>query len=109
MPDHDPAARDVTLSAAPASRAGRNLPAAIGVGLGLGALVLISLFAYRPSFAVIVGLTVVYGSYELSKAIGHADIRVSLTPIVVGGVAMLVSAWLRGPKADLVIGGTEGR
>ncbi len=36
--------------AATTSRAGRNLPAAIAVGVGAGALIIGSLFAYRPSF-----------------------------------------------------------
>src|SRR4051812_19585730 len=40
------------------SRAGRNLPAAIGVGLGLGAVIIASLFLYRPSFAFIVAAAV---------------------------------------------------
>ncbi len=38
------------------SRAGRNLPAAIGVGLGLGALVLIPLYTVRWVFAVVVAV-----------------------------------------------------
>jgi phosphatidate cytidylyltransferase len=80
------------------SRAGRNLPAAIGVGLGLGAIIVPSLFVYRPSFAVIVGVIVVYGCYELSQAFQPSGIRVSLTPLLVGGAAMLIAAWERGPS-----------
>lgn len=84
------------------SRAGRDLPAAIGVGLGLVALLLASLFLYRPSFVVIVGLAVVYGCYELSKAISASGVRPALVPITVGGVAMLVAAWARGPDGLVV-------
>ncbi|MCU1656551.1 MAG: Phosphatidate cytidylyltransferase [Pseudonocardiales bacterium] len=84
------------------SRAGRNLPAAIGVGVGLGVVILASLFVYRPSFVVLIGLAVVYGSYELTKAIGHSGVRPSLSPIVVGGVAMLAAAWSRGPNGLVV-------
>jgi len=80
------------------SKAGRNLPAAIGVGLALGALILTSLFVYRPSFAVIVGLASAYGSYELAHAIAVTKVRVVLIPVVVGGTATLVAAWLRGPE-----------
>jgi phosphatidate cytidylyltransferase len=80
------------------SKAGRNLPAAIGVGLALGALILISLFAYRPSFAVIVGLAATYGSYELSRAIATTKVHVALVPVLAGGVASLVAAWFRGPQ-----------
>jgi phosphatidate cytidylyltransferase len=85
------------------SRAGRNLPAAIGVGVGLGALILASLFVYRPSFAFIVGIAVLYGCYELAKALGSAGIRPSLTPLLVGSAALLIGAWERGPSG-LVVG-----
>jgi phosphatidate cytidylyltransferase len=84
------------------SRAGRNLPAAIAVGLGLGGVILVSLFVYRPSFAILVGLAVVVGSYEMTRAFGRAGVHPSLTPIAVGGVAMLVAAWSRGPNGLVV-------
>jgi phosphatidate cytidylyltransferase len=87
---------------AKSSRAGRNLPAAIGVGLGLGAVIIASLFLYRPSFAVIVALAVGYGSYELTTAIGHSGVRPSLTPIVVGGLAMMAAGWSRGANGLVV-------
>ena len=41
------------VPAAPANthgRAGRNLPAAIGVGVGLGAWVILSLTFFKPAF-----------------------------------------------------------
>jgi phosphatidate cytidylyltransferase len=80
------------------SRAGRNLPAAIGVALGLAAIIVPSLFVYRPSFAFIVGVAVLYGCYELSHALRAAGIRVSLVPLMAGGVALLIAAWERGPS-----------
>jgi phosphatidate cytidylyltransferase len=93
----------VTQPAVP-SRAGRNLPAAIGVGLALGALIIASLFVYRPSFAVLVGIAATYGSYELSRAIGgSSSARVAVLPVLVGGVATLAAAWWRGPDG-LVLG-----
>jgi phosphatidate cytidylyltransferase len=85
------------------SRAGRNLPAAIGVGLGLAAVIVTSLFIYRPSFAFIVGIAVLYGCYELAHALRSAQIRVSLTPLMAGSVALLIAAWERGPSG-LVLG-----
>jgi phosphatidate cytidylyltransferase len=81
-----------------ASKAGRNIPAAIGVGVALGALILVSLFVYRPSFAVIVGIACAYGSYELAKAIGTTGVRVALLPVLIGGAATLIAAWMRGPE-----------
>lgn len=80
------------------SRAGRNLPAAIGVGVALGALILVTLFVYRPSFAVVVGVAVMVGSVELARALETTGIRISLAPVLAGGVATLVAAWFRGPE-----------
>lgn len=97
-----PRAEDNPVPAPESSRAGRDLPAAIGVGLALGAVIVISLFLYRPSFAVIVGLAALYGSYELAKAIASSGRRPSLVPILAGGVALLVAAWLRGPDGLVV-------
>jgi phosphatidate cytidylyltransferase len=83
-------------AAPPTSRAGRNLPAAIGVGLGLGAVIVATLFLYRPSFAYLVGAAILYGCYELSGALRAADIRITLLPLLAGSVVILVAAWLRG-------------
>ncbi len=62
-----------------------------------------SLFVYRPSFAFIVGIAVLYGCYELAQALATAGIRVSLAPLLVGSAAMLIAAWERGPSG-LVLG-----
>jgi phosphatidate cytidylyltransferase len=84
------------------SRAGRDLPAAIGVGLGLGALVLLTLFLYRPSFAILIGIGMVYACWELGRALQAGGIRISVVPIMVGGAASLVAAWERGPSGLVV-------
>ena len=85
------------------SRAGRNLPAAIAVGLGLAAVIIPSLFVWRPSFAFIVAVIVLYGCYELARALGTTGIRVSLAPLMVGSAALLIAAWERG-ASGLVLG-----
>ncbi len=87
----------------PVSRAGRNLPAAIAVGLGLGGLIIGTLFLWRPAFGMVAGLAVLYGCYELSKALAHGAFRITLLPLLVGSAAMLVAAWERGPSG-LVLG-----
>lgn len=97
-PQHDDGAPPLAAEVTRPTKAGRNLPAAIGVGLGLGALIVASLFVYRPSFAVLVGIASGYGSYELSKALTAAKVRVALVPVLLGGTATLVAAWLRGPQ-----------
>jgi phosphatidate cytidylyltransferase len=78
------------------------LRAAIGVGLGLGAIILATLFAYRPSFAVLVALAVGIGSYELTRAFAVSGARPALAPIAVGGVAMLAAAWSRGSQGLVI-------
>ena len=87
-PRPSPAPADAAAETPKKSRAGRNLPAAIAVAVALAGLIVATLFLYRPSFAIVVGLAVAYGSYELAKAFATADRHLSLAPIAVGGVAM---------------------
>jgi len=76
------------------SRAGRDLRSAIMVGVGLGALVLGSLFTVRQLFIGIVALAVAISVYELAGALKRsAGIQVALVPVLVGGQAMLWLAW----------------
>jgi phosphatidate cytidylyltransferase len=95
-PRPSPAPVDAATEQPKKSRAGRNLPAAIAVAVALAGLIIATLFLYRPSFAIVVGLAVAYGSYELAKAFATADRHLSLAPIAVGGVAMIAAAWERG-------------
>jgi phosphatidate cytidylyltransferase len=84
------------------SRAGRNLTAAIGVGLGLGAVVLLSLYLWKPAFLGVLALAVVLGVWELSNALAADGARVPVVPIAVGGLAVLVAAYAGGPEPMLV-------
>jgi phosphatidate cytidylyltransferase len=77
----------------PAPRAGRNLPAAIGVGLALGAAVLASLFFWRPAFLGVIAAAVVIGIWELVRAVRQSGARPPLAPLVSGGVLMTALAW----------------
>jgi len=83
----------------PSGRAGRNLPAAIGVGLGLGALIVASLLLFKPAFMALVVLVAVLGARELYTAFQERGIRFPLVPVVVGGVGMIVVAYYRGEGA----------
>ena len=76
------------------SRAGRNLPAAIAVGVALGAAILGSLFTVRYLFLGIIAAAIVVGTVELAAAFRRAaGIRVSLVPVLVGGQAMIWLTW----------------
>jgi len=81
----------------PRRGAGRNLPAAIGVGVGLGALIVGTLALYRPGFVYVIALAVAIGVYELVAAIGAAEARPPLVPLLAGTAAMQAAAWFRGP------------
>jgi phosphatidate cytidylyltransferase len=85
--------------AAPAtgSRAGRNLGAAIGVGLSLGAVIVVSLVGWRPAFLGVLGAAVLVGVVELTRALRKGGFRAPLVPLLVGAVAMVALAWTRGP------------
>ncbi|MFD1148942.1 phosphatidate cytidylyltransferase [Saccharothrix hoggarensis] len=77
-----------------ASRAGRNLPAAIAVGVGLGAVILVALFTVRELFVGVVAIAVAVSTYELAGALRRsADIRVALLPVLLGGQAVVWLAW----------------
>jgi phosphatidate cytidylyltransferase len=86
-----------TVSAPPAPRAGRDLPAAIGVGLALGAVIVATLALYRPSFGYVVLAAVGLGIYEIVTAIATVEARPSLVPLFAGAAAMEGAAWFRGP------------
>src|SRR6476469_1399980 len=84
-------------AAAPSSapkKPGRNLPAAIAVGVLLGAAVLVSLLTVRQIFVGVVAVAVAGGTYELAGALKRGgDIRVSLWPLLIGGQAMVWLSW----------------
>lgn len=86
----------------PNGRAGRNLPAAIGVGLGLGAVLVASLLFLKVAFVVIVGVAVLLGLRELSGAMRNADITMPLIPVAAGAVGMVVAAYTGGPQALVI-------
>jgi phosphatidate cytidylyltransferase len=76
-----------------AGKGGRNLPAAIGVGVGLGAVVLGSLFFWRPAFLAVVAIAVGVGIWELVRAIRTTGVNPPLLPLVGGGALMTGLAW----------------
>ena len=84
------------------TRAGRNLPAAIAVGLGLGAVILLTLYLWKPAFLPVVGAAVVIAVWELTNAL-HADrVRVPVVPVLVGALAILGAAYAGGSEPMLV-------
>jgi phosphatidate cytidylyltransferase len=84
-------------------RAGRNLPAAIGVGLGLGALITVPLFSpYRWLFIGVLVLAVAVGTREIVKALRTLGAEPPLPPLLLGGTLMVVLAYRSGAGALFV-------
>ncbi len=80
------------------ARSGRNLVFAIGFGVGLGAIVIVSLVVWKPLFILVVMSLVGFGTSELALALRHADIRVPRVGAAVAGVlAIPVAAWASTP------------
>jgi phosphatidate cytidylyltransferase len=77
-------------------RAGRDMVAAIGVGAGLGAVILVSLLVYRPAFLLVLLVAILVGVVELTRALQAGGVRAPLVPVLAGTVAMLALAWTRG-------------
>jgi phosphatidate cytidylyltransferase len=92
----DPAQRPRT------PRAGRNLWAAIVVGLSMGAAILAALYTVRQVFIGIVAVTVAVSTWELAGALRRGGIKVSLPPVLIGGQAMVWLAWPFGRDGILV-------
>ncbi len=85
-----------------ASRAGRNLPAAIGVGLLLGAAIIVSLLTVRFIFIGVIAAAIAVGTFEFSGVLRRvADTKVALIPVLVGGQAMIWLAWPFGREGAL--------
>ncbi len=81
------------------SRAGRNLPAAIAVGVAMAGVSVAALFVVKPVFLVVVLSVGALGVHELSSALASRDINIPLVPIFVGGGAMLVGSYVGGTEA----------
>jgi len=97
-------AADVPTTEQPVGgRAGRNLGAAIGVGLSLGAVIIASLLLWRPAFVGVVTAAMLVGVVELTRALGAGRFRAPLVPLVVGCLVMEGLAWTRG-ATGLVVG-----
>jgi len=75
------------------ARTGRNLFAAIGIGLTLGALLLVSIFVWTPFFIVFGGLLVGFATFELASALRFAGRNVPRVASTVVGLAILPIAF----------------
>lgn len=96
MPALDPPRRRLTRDTGRTSRAGRNLPAATGVGVALLLPVLVGLLFFPLVFVGIVALFGVVGVWELRRALAIRHIRIPLVPALAGSLAMPFAAYAGG-------------
>ncbi|WP_109474735.1 phosphatidate cytidylyltransferase [Ornithinimicrobium cavernae] len=80
------------------SRAGRDLPAAIGVGVVLGALIIATALLWAPSFVALVTVVVAIGSFEMVSALHAGRIHAPLVPVLLGA-ALVPLAYVGGSDA----------
>lgn len=84
-------------------RAGRDLRAAIGVGVGLGAVIVASLFIVKDVFVGVIVVAVVVGLWELTSRLQERKgIKAPLVPLAVGGAAMVVAGYAQGAEGAWV-------
>ncbi|MDP5228225.1 MULTISPECIES: phosphatidate cytidylyltransferase [Arthrobacter] len=85
----------------PTPKAGRDLPAAIGVGLALLAAVLGTLFFLPLGFVAVVAGFACFGVWEISRALESYGIRVAFTPLILASAALPFVSYLGGLEALL--------
>jgi len=84
-----------------AGRAGRNLPAAIGVGAFLGFGV-IAILVFAPlGWVPVVAVAMAVATHEVVKRLRTAGYSIPIVPLLVGGQAMVWLTWPFGPAGAL--------
>src|SRR5690606_6973401 len=83
--------------------AGRNLPVAIGVGLGLAAIVLASLLIRPVAFLGLAVLAVGVACWETGSAMRRGGKNVPVVPLSVAGALIVVLAWYGGATGLVLV------
>jgi len=83
-------------------RTGRNLPAAVIVGLGLGGVAILTLFTVKATFLAFVGVVVGVALWELRRAVAERQVKLPLIPVAAGGAVAFVLSYWQGERAVLV-------
>ena len=83
------------------SRAGRNLPAAIAVGVGMGAMAM-GILLYAPFWwLAVLAVAIPIATLEVARRLGEAGYSIPVVPLVLGGEAMIWLTWPYGPAGLL--------
>lgn len=82
--------------------AGRDLPAAIAVGVGLVVAVVASLIWWHWGFILIVAVMLSLGAIEIGTALRRIGMNAAVTPIVLGTFGMIVATYAAATGVGLV-------
>ena len=93
VPENNPPAAAAKDPLPKVIKTGRNLPVAIGVGVVLGGLALLTLLTVKATFLIYMGVALAIGLHELAAALKTKDINVPLVPVALGGAAMVTAAY----------------
>ncbi|MEO6792297.1 MAG: phosphatidate cytidylyltransferase [Mycobacterium sp.] len=97
----------VPASQSKQSRAGRNLPAAIVVGLLLAGLMVATLLLAPRLWLLILAVSTPIATHEVTRRLREAGYDVPFIPLALGGQAMIWLSWPFGPVGVLgAFGGT---
>jgi phosphatidate cytidylyltransferase len=91
----------------PASKAGRNLPAAIASGVALVAIVIVSLSTVKWIFGVVAIIALLVAVHEFVTVLHRRNISVSRTPVYLATVIIPTVAYIWGFEAQLIATGVS--
>ena len=93
---------DAEEQSPPAPKAGRNLRAAVGIGVLLGALVVVSLFTVKWLFVALTAVMIMAAVFELGRALAGRSVVLPQIPPVLGAGVVLVATYV-GSTETLVV------
>jgi phosphatidate cytidylyltransferase len=85
----------------PTPKAGRNLPAATVVGLGMLFGILGGLLFLPLGFVLVTTTFAVFGVWEIFRALEAAGTKFPIIPVLIGSAAMPLAAYFGGPESML--------
>ncbi len=106
-PETGPGSEAVQAPEADHGRAGRNLPAAIGVGVGLGAYLAVTLIWFKPGFVALLAVALALGANEMFQALKRQGMTAARVPIMIGTVAIATGSYLAGVQQPVVFSTTS--
>ncbi|HEU5486504.1 MAG TPA: phosphatidate cytidylyltransferase [Microlunatus sp.] len=83
------------------------MPAAIGLGVVIGAYVVLSLIFFKPAFVVFVAVALSMGALELYHALQRHGMKAAIQPIIVGTAAISIGSYLAGRQQPVVFSTTS--